>query len=225
MAQADAWLQAMWPFVRDELPPSGVRVLEIGCGPLGGFVPMLADAGHHAVGVDPEAPEGGSYHRVGFEEYEPPSRVDAVVASVSLHHVAVLGHVLDAVRAALVPGGRLVVVEWASERFDLATARWCFDRVGPDTGEHPCWLRRHRDDWAASGLTWEAYFQAWRREEGLHSSEDILREMDGRFQRRMCAYGPYFFPDLAETTVEDERDAIDAGLIQATGIRYAARRL
>jgi hypothetical protein len=31
----------------------------------------------------------------------------------------------------LVPGGVLVVVEWAWERFDEATARWCFARLTP----------------------------------------------------------------------------------------------
>jgi SAM-dependent methyltransferase len=104
-------------------------VLEVGCGSLGGFVPALLDGGYHAVGVDPEAPGGPGYQRIEFERYEPPQPVDCLVASLSLHHVADLDEVLDRLAALLVPGGVLVVVEWAWEQFDEATARWCFVRV------------------------------------------------------------------------------------------------
>ncbi len=41
----ERWLAAVWPFVRDSLPVAPARVVEIGCGPLGGFVPMLEPAG------------------------------------------------------------------------------------------------------------------------------------------------------------------------------------
>ncbi|WP_158558066.1 hypothetical protein [Spongiactinospora gelatinilytica] len=36
---AEPWLAAMWPFVLANLPPAPARILEIGCGPAGGFVP------------------------------------------------------------------------------------------------------------------------------------------------------------------------------------------
>jgi len=129
MTPNDPWLGAVWSFVRDQLPPAPVRVLEVGCGSLGGFVPALLDAGYHAVGVDPEAPEGPGYLQIEFERYKPPQPVDCVVASLSLHHVADLDAVMDRLGALLVPGGALVVVEWAWEQFDEATARWCFARL------------------------------------------------------------------------------------------------
>ena len=90
---------------------------------------MLRTAGYEAAGVDPEAPQRPGYSRVEFERYDMPQPADAIVACTSLHHVADLGAVLDLIDAALVPGGLLVVVEWARERFDEATARWCFDRL------------------------------------------------------------------------------------------------
>ena len=123
MTPDDPWLVAVWPFVRGQLPPAPATVLEVGCGRLGGFVPTLLDADYHAVGVDPEAPEGPGYHRVEFERYEPPQPVECVVASLSLHHVADLDEALDRLQALLVPSGVLVVVEWAWEQFDEATAR------------------------------------------------------------------------------------------------------
>lgn len=219
----ERWLAEMWPFVHAKLPHAPAGALEIGCGPLGGFVPALLANGYHAVGVDPEAPDTPDYHRCEFEQYQPPAPVDAVIACTSLHHVANVGVVLDRIAAALVPGGTVVVIEWARERFDEKTARWCFARVGdqaPDT--EPAWLQRRRDEHAASGQPWETYCRSWAEREGLHAGDEIIRGLDARFERLSCAHGPYFFADLMGTSAADEQAAIDTGQIEATGIRYTA---
>jgi hypothetical protein len=166
MTPDDPWLAAAWPFVRRQLPPAPARVLEVGCGTLGGFVPAL-----------------------------------------------------------LVPDGVLVVMEWAWERFDEATARWCFARLTPPApGEAPGWLHKHQERWAASGQPWDAYLPAWATEEQLHRAEAIVRGLDARFHRQLHVEAPYFFADLAATSEAEEQAAIDAGLIRAGGIRYAATR-
>jgi SAM-dependent methyltransferase len=225
MTPDDPWLRAVWPFVRGQLPPAPATLLEVGCGTLGGFVPALLDAGYQAVGVDPEAPERPAYRRIEFERYEPPQPVDCVVASLSLHHVADLEAVLERLAARLVPGGVLVVVEWAWERFDEATARWCFVRLtAPAPGAAPGWLHKHQERWAASGQPWDGYLRAWATEERLHPGEEIMRGLDARFDRQFYVEAPYFFADLADTSEAEEQAAIDAGLIQAGGIRYAATR-
>ena len=102
----ERWLAALWPFVRSWLPTAPAAVTEIGCGPLGGFVPMLRSAGYEATGVDPEAPKGAWYHQIEFERYEPlPGAAQAVVACTSLHHVAHIGEVLGQVGTVLTAGG------------------------------------------------------------------------------------------------------------------------
>jgi len=219
----ERWLAALWPFVRAQLPAPPARVVEIGCGPLGGFVPLLHAGGYGATGIDPEAPQGPGYGRIEFERYDMPEPADALVACTSLHHVADLGQVLDMAGAALVPGGVLVVVEWARERFDEATARWCFGRL-PQQDEESGWLHDRRAEWQASGQAWDAYCRSWADGEGLHSGQDILRELRARFETGRLEYGPYFFPDLAGTSEADERAAIDAGQIQANRIQYRGRR-
>lgn len=223
MTPDERWLAAVWPFVAAQLPAMPGRVVEIGCGRLGGFVPTLRSAGYQAAGVDPDAPEGPGYHRVEFERYELPEPSCAVVACTSLHHVADIGQVLDLVAAALVADGLVVIVEWAHERFDEATARWCFDRLGEQSGD-PGWLRQRRDQWRESGQPWDAYWRSWAVREGLHSSQDIVGELDARFDCQLLAYGPYFFVDLADTSEKDERTAIAAGDIQANRIEYVGRR-
>jgi SAM-dependent methyltransferase len=215
---AEEWLVAVWPIVRGRLPASPAQVVEIGCGPLGGFVPMLRSTGYDALGVDPEAPDEEHYRRIEFEHAELVEEVDAVVASTSLHHVADPAEVLDRIATTLAGGGTLVVVEWAWEEFDEATAAWCFQRLGPD--EDAGWLHRRRDEWVTSGQSWSAYVQAWAREERLHSVNTLVRLLDGRFQRLHLQRGPYFFPDLAGATEQDERGAIKAGQIRATRVDY-----
>ncbi len=216
MHDPGGWLGASWPFVRSHLPPAPAAVLEVGCGSAGGFVPMLAAEGYAAVGVDPVAPAEPGFHQVEFEHYEPPQPVAAVIASNSLHHVGDLPAAVGRARDALAPGGVLVVLEWGWERFDAATARWCFDRMPPDGAE---WLRHGHDRWVASGLPWDDYFTAWASDHGLHPSAAVVDELDARFTRSLFAEGPFFFSDLG-IDPEEERDAIAAGGIRATGIRY-----
>jgi SAM-dependent methyltransferase len=213
------WLAAMWPFVREHLPPAPAHVLEIGCGPLGGFVPAMRSAGYDTIGVDPEAPDGPDYDRTVFEQHELEQSVDAIVASTSLHHVADVDDVLDRMRSALVPGGVLVVLEWAHERFDEPTARWCFDRLGPPGGEQT-WLHRRRESWLASGQPWAEYLEAALREDPMHPGRDIVAGLQARFDTLSLTDGPYFFTSLDGITSDDEQAAIDARQIRAPGIRY-----
>jgi SAM-dependent methyltransferase len=211
-------LDALWPFVRAHLPPAPGTVLEIGCGETGGFVPAMHEHGYDAVGVDPAAPSGSGYHRVNVERYSPTGPVDAIVACTSLHHVADLGDVLDHVKAFLAPRGSLIVVEWAYEEFDEATARWCFDRL-PEADE-PDWLHDHRRQWLASGQPWYVYRDAWAAREGLHTGQEIIEALRARFRTRLLSRTPYFHSDLHRTGESDEQAAAAAGEIRATGIRY-----
>jgi SAM-dependent methyltransferase len=218
----EVWLGYGWSFVRTALPGPPAEVLEIGCGTRGGFVPALLRNGYTATGVDPEAPAGPEYRQEEFESYHPPRPVQAVVASTSLHHVADLDPVADRMAAALAPGGVAVVIEWASECFDEATARWCFARLpAAEPGDEPGWLQRHQAQWADSGLSWDAYIAGWLAEEGLHPGEKIIGALGARFARLSCTSGPFFFADLAGTAEADEQAAIDGGRIRAGGIRYA----
>jgi SAM-dependent methyltransferase len=217
------WLAATWPFVRGQLPPPPARVIELGCGTAGGHIPTLIRAGYDATGIDPEAPEGPAYVQATFEEYRPEGPADAVVASVSLHHVDDPAVVVRQIADLLVPDGVLVVVEWISEDFDEAMARWCFRHQLRDQAEPGAWLGGMYAGWAASGLGWDAYFRAWLDEHGLHPAAVIRRALDARFAVTHLSTGPFYFPDLADADAAAEQAAIDAGQIRAGCLRYAGR--
>lgn len=227
MKRYDDWFAQMWEFVRPALPAAGTGrpVAEMGCGRFGGFVPRLRAAGYDATGVDPNAPEEPGYERVEFEQYKSPKPLDAIVACTSLHHVADLDVALDHVAASLAPGAPVIIIEMAWERFDGATARWCFDRLAPVDdleSEDATWLHHHRAAFADSGQSWAEYIRAWATEEGLHQGGRMLAGLDARFDRTSYDTGPYFFAELDGVSAADEQAAIDAGQISAIGIRYLA---
>ena len=101
----DAWLAAAWEVVIGELPAPPAPVVEVGCGPLGGLVPVLRSAGYAATGVDPAAPPGSWYCPVEFERYDLPEPVGIIVACMSLHHVSDLGEVAGRLAVSLAGAG------------------------------------------------------------------------------------------------------------------------
>lgn len=213
MEPDEEWLRTVWPIVAEQVPRSSRTVLDVGCGPLGGFVPMLRTRGHEARGVDPRAPSGDHYDRRNFQDlpYEP---YDALVACTSLHHVADLPAAVDALAERVTPSGVLVVIEWAWERFDERTASWCFDRLP----EQKTWLHGLRDGWAASGGSWDAHVRHWALQRGMHSGSEVEAALGERFDLDEAGEGPYFFPDLPDVAAVAEEEAIASGHITATAI-------
>jgi SAM-dependent methyltransferase len=223
VAHAQEWLVAAWPLVLGRLPAAPACVVDLGCGQFGGFVPMLRAAGYDALGIDPDAPDGEHYVRVEFERAALPAELDAIVASTSLHHVSDPAHVLNRIAGGLRRGGVAVVLEWAWERLDRATAEWSFERLPP--GADSGWLHRRRQEWLASGDEWENYLRGWAEHERLHRSDLLVRLLDERLERRLLAEGPYLFTELENTTAADEQAAIDAGRISPTRVDYVGVRV
>ncbi len=93
----------------------------MGCG--GGELALgLAAAGYEVVAIDPEAPEGEIFRRTTLEAFDDPGPFDAVVASLSLHHVHDLGAGLDQLVRLL--RGPLILNEFAWDRREPMTPEW-----------------------------------------------------------------------------------------------------
>jgi SAM-dependent methyltransferase len=210
----------------DQLGRPPARVLEVGCGE-GELAYVLTRAGYSVTAIDPRAPEGPIFRRVGIEGFSDPGPFDHVVASLSLHHVEDLGGALDKIADVLRTGGSLVVVEFAWDRIDEATAAWALERLpAASPSEEPSWLERCCREWVRGprvGARARAgpYFAEWAGEEGFHSSRRMRYELGRRFEERSFEWVPYLYPDLGEDTGEaDESAAIEARAINATGFRY-----
>jgi SAM-dependent methyltransferase len=222
VASGDRWLDATWSRVRTHLPAAPARVIELGCGSLGGFVPFLQAEGYDAVGVDPKAPDAPDYLRTEFEHADLPDGVDAVVACTSLHHVSDPAHAIERMADVLAPGGTAVIVEWAWEEFDTQTAEWAFARLR--TSDDGGWLNRRHEEWRTSGEAWPSYLRSWAEGHGLHPAGDLVPLLDARLERRTLSRGPFLFADLADTPEADEQTAIDEGRIRPLRIDYVGVR-
>ena len=200
-------------FALEQLPPPPVRVLEVGCG--GGQVAVaVADAGYDVTGIDPRAPEGPLFRRVGIEEFSDAEGFDAVLASVSLHHLERLDEAVDRIAGFLRPGGLLVVEEFAKERIVGPTARWyhrqrqSFEEIGLNDKPVP-------DDFGAWLAEWHD------RHADVSPLGDVRRAIDRRFAERHAEWGAYLYDHWLHDAVEPlERELIAAGAIEPTGFRY-----
>jgi SAM-dependent methyltransferase len=232
MGEPARWQRRVEEFVLGNIGDSPTRVLEVGCGE-GELALALARAGHSVTAIDPMAPEGPIFRRVRIEEFSDPGQFDHVVASLSLHHVEDLGTALGKIADLLRTGGSLVVIEFAWDRIDEATAEWALERLpAATTSEKPSWLERcwgwRRGGEGEShdhGKHAEAHFAEWTGEEGLHDSRQVLAELERHFVERRFEWVPYLYPDLADGVSEaSESAAIEAGTINATGFRYVGVR-
>lgn len=114
-------MTALIDFVLSQLGPPPRRVLEVGCGE-GELALGLAGAGYDVVAIDPEAPDGPIFRRTTLEAFDEPGPFDAVVASLSLHHVHDLGGALDKLVRLL--RGPLILNEHAWDRLEPMTPEW-----------------------------------------------------------------------------------------------------
>jgi SAM-dependent methyltransferase len=226
MGESARWQEGVEEFVLGQIGDAPARVLEVGCGE-GELALAMARAGHSVIAIDPRAPEGTIFRRVRIEEFSDPGPFDYVVAILSLHHLEDLGKVLGKIANLLHAGGTLIVVEFAWDRFDEATAEWALERLpATSSSEKPSWLQRRCWEWARGGqggtrVPAEAHFAGWAREEGFPSSRQMRGELGRRIIERLFAWVPYLYPDLDDDTSEaDESAAIEAGAINATGFRY-----
>ena len=223
MGEAATWQRRVEGFVLDQIGHSPARVLEVGCGN-GELAVVLDRAGYSVTAIDPRAPEGQIFRRVGIEEFAEPGPFDHVVAILSLHHVDNIGGALNKMSNLLRSGGTLIVVEFAWDRIDVKTAEWARARL-PASGRHSWlerWCRRsapHGGDEPGHPHV-ETHVSEWANEEGLHPSARMLEEIGHRFARRSFAWWPYLYSDLDDTSQTDELAAIESGEINATSFCY-----
>lgn len=202
-------------FLRRFLPRPPARILEVGCGD-GKLAKSLASQGYQVVAIDPVAPRGKIFHRIGIEEFEDNRPFDAVVSITALHHVANLQIALERIRGSLQPKGVLVLEEFAYERvLHSGTARWYFHQ---------------RQAAAAVGLhrygplprTFALWRKTWAREHrDLHGFKELSAGLRRSFSRRFFEWTPYLYDyQLDESLKPLEVSLIASGKILATGYRW-----
>jgi SAM-dependent methyltransferase len=218
----DAWDRDVADLVLRAMPSAPARVLEVGCGE-GHLARTMSAAGHRVVAIDPDAPEGSLFRRVTIEEFVASEPFDAAVATLSLHHIVDLDAAVAKIAGLVVPAGTFIVVEFASDRFDGATAAWALEHLVPGTEDG--WLARRRNEWNAQDGGADAsgfadYLCRWAASEKFHSAEAMVEVCRSHFDEMQFEARPYLYPELEGVTREQEIAEIEAGRIQATGFSF-----
>jgi ubiquinone/menaquinone biosynthesis C-methylase UbiE len=195
-------------FVRANLPPPPMRLLEVGAGD-GALALALADAGYEVLAIDPH-PAGANVRATALHELDVPAEsFGAAVAVTSLHHVEPLEDSVGRLARLLMPGGVLVVDEFDVAAFDeRAAAWWLRERAALGAAEHA----------GAADLVGEHRAH-------LHPLERIVAALEPHFRVGTPLYGPYLYRwDLDEAVRNVEEDAIARAEIPAVGARLLAHR-
>jgi SAM-dependent methyltransferase len=186
-------------FIAGWLPAPPARVLEVGCGE-GALIRLLAERGYEALGLDPEAPDGERFMRASLEELHVPDGFDAAAAIRSLHHLHDADQALDNLRDAVVPGGHLVLFEFAIENVDTAAERW----LTAQGLQHPVAETDHDD---------------------VIPLERLRDQLERRFGTLLAEPAPYLALEAGrEDLVAAEEAAIRAGELRPAGMRLVLER-
>ena len=225
MSQAPVATDYTHDFVRSALPEGAKRILEIGCGN-GELARRLMDDGLEVVAIDPDQSCVDAAKKAGIDarKLDWPAEVDgpfdALLFTRSLHHIEPLDEAVTSAKAALAPGGRIIVEDFRAEGGShRSSARFAqllralheekkitdvdalIARIAPDPHEHR-----------------------------LHSSDAIAEALAkaGAVQRSDAAYYfRYLEAELGEeatrTLLADELAQIAAGDVDALGQRYVVQ--
>jgi SAM-dependent methyltransferase len=234
----DAQVDDQLAFLADRLPAPPLRVLDAGSG-RGRLAGAMRRRGYDvtAIDADPDVvadarAEGGAVVQADITRYDD-RPFDALLFSLSLHHVHGLVEAVDQARALVKPGGLLVLDEFAWDRADRATAAWFYDTAElltgagvlsrePDTGaEDPLvrWVRRHHD------------------EDPMHPGRAMIDAVADRFELRETRSVPYLYRYLGGWLTDDadgarlfatvrdvERRRVADGGLAAVGLQVVAVR-
>ena len=186
-------------FIARWLPAPPAWVLDVGCGD-GESTGWLRDRGHHALGVDPEAPHGDGFERSRIQDLAAGAPFDGALAIRSLHHVGGLDDAVEVIARALEPGGRLVAFEFAFVAGDERALGSCAAnrlRMPIHTGSAP----------------------------EVAPLQRVRAALAARFTELADEPAPYLARELGEPELEPaEIAAIEEGRLDAAGARLAYGR-
>jgi SAM-dependent methyltransferase len=145
--------------LKQVLPAPPARVLEAGCG-RGALAAALGELGYEVTGVDRNAGMAAAarargVHVIQADVLEVSGEYDVVLFTRALHHADDLDAVLAHAATLLVPGGQIVIEEFAWERVDHPAAHFLYDNrallvatglleaENPSGDLHDAWVAGH----------------------------------------------------------------------------------
>ncbi|MFC4119402.1 class I SAM-dependent methyltransferase [Nonomuraea zeae] len=223
-----------YSWLGEVLPGPGSRILDAGCG-RGELAAELARRGHGVTAIDvSEAAVAASRAsgvpalRADLADYYDDEPFDAVVMSLSLHHMHPLETVLDRASALLGPDGVLVLDEFAWDWANAAAATWFYDAASllaaagladfpREAGRDPVtrWREAHEDH--ATGAAMLAAVTERFEMADVRREPYLSRYIGGKLTNGDT--------ELVNELWRIERERIASGTLPPTGLRLTARRM
>jgi SAM-dependent methyltransferase len=211
---ADLTYGEIYRIVSQFVPDRKLRILDVGCG-WGSVCLELARRGHNVLGLDmnpdnikianramnrdPNKSRRGalSYRVADFSSWTSQDKYDLVLLSRVLHHFPRPVKTLAKVKDLLSPGGRIVCIEYAYDRFDRRSATWFYHirRVLEQAG----WFaskQRVSDDMRASVNKIMKEWQTHGRKHRLNRSTEMYKPLRELFREKHFSWKPYIFWDI-----------------------------
>ncbi|GAA3555001.1 hypothetical protein GCM10022419_039240 [Nonomuraea rosea] len=223
----DRWLDEV-------LQGTGRRVLDAGCG-RGELAAELTRRGHAVTAIDVSEAAVAAARASGvparladLADYYDDEPFDAVVMSLSLHHMHPLGTVLGRASELLGEGGVLVLDEFAWDWADAAAAAWFYDAASllaaggladfpREAGRDPAerWREAHEDH--ATGAAMLAAVAERFEVRDVRREPYLSRYISGKLTNGST--------ELVNELWRIERERIASGALPPTGLRLTAVRL
>jgi SAM-dependent methyltransferase len=207
----------LYRVVRSQLDPP-LDVLELGCGT--GYTALeLARAGCRVTAIDSDGESIAlarkahaadpllrdrpvlSYEVADLSRWQAPSGgFDVVIASRVLHHVPSLHDVLTTVGQWLRPGGRLVCVEFAYDRFDRRCAGWLYQVQGllQASGAYASGARVSGQTAAGIERIWNEWWRYHEEEHKLNTFDQLTAALRSAAEEQRRHWLPYLYWEALE---------------------------
>lgn len=229
-----AFVRRAWNQFGSGDPP---HLLDIGAGE-GRAGRALADAGFEVRGIEPNADAAAKASARGLDvivsdvtAWNPGSyRCEVALFGRSLHHVPAIDRALEVACSVLVPGGLVVLEEFAHDVADEATAAWIEERF--EQGVQAGALVPPEEDHPRTGETplarWRERFE---HDPPMHRGVALLEALERVAGRPVLVEtAPYLYrwiesrsvnarPERIREVLADERAAIERRAVKPVGLR------
>lgn len=218
----DLGIKETFDFIEHHLSLQGKRVLDVGAG-RGDILEHLRFSGAAVYPIDKSAKSIAAAKELGRTVHEADicslcfkEEFDAVLFSMSAHHIHPLSKALDVAKGALKVGGVLLVEDFAVDECDESSAKWYYESLGQDVAGDPMgqWKREHTDE-----------------HHPFNSGNEMLALIQERFHVRTVERVPFFYRYPASRAASEttrlfalEVEMIAAKRVQPLGLRVVASK-
>lgn len=178
--------------------PRGASIIEVGCGE-GHVARRLLQCGYPVTGVESDEDAASRARDKGVNVVCAAwsdvvvGPADAILFTRSLHHIHLLDDALRKARDLLLPGGRLIVEDFAFDKCDQRAARWLHSATSQSAAE--ALMDSDADEFLQAMLATDDPLQVWREfhDHHLHSATTMSTAIDALFLIESDQSVPYLY--------------------------------